>query len=191
MTDYRVLPTNRMTCWLSNSDLYHCQLLLWSHADDAFETYSVDAHANRVFRMTTKNFRRGWSFFRIRISAAQERAAHNFLHAQLGKPFNWVGMYSICVWPHSGLGDAWFCSELTTAALQAMGYLKHERPHAMYPSTVRDRVLEAGDIDVVQVNHPIERTNVRRAVRQELSAPADVHVHDPNNTLYKFTVSRK
>ena len=92
ITDWRLLPTNRLTCTLSNSDIYHCQLLLWSHADDSFETYSVDAYQNRVFRMTTKNFRRGWSFYRITVSADQERAAHAFLHAQLDKPFNWLGM---------------------------------------------------------------------------------------------------
>jgi len=186
MTDYRVLPTNRLTCRLSGSDIYHCQLLLWSHADRAFETYSVDVYQNRVFRMTTKNFRRGWSFYRITVTAEQERAAHNFLHAQLNKPFNRIGMHLIFIWPYSGNGESWFCSELTAAALQAMGYLKNERPAALYPSYVRDRVLEAGDITVVQVNHPIERTRRQLAIRAELAAPPDVQVYG-SDTILRFS----
>lgn len=56
------------------------------------------------------------------IPLPDEKAAEDFLYAQIGKPYDWTSLAGIAFrngkWTDD---DSWFCSELTEAAVKAGG----------------------------------------------------------------------
>ncbi len=139
--DYRLLPVNYVTtlCNGDGSDVFHVQILFWDAGARAHVTYSVNATVGRVHVSETKQFAaRGWTFTRCAMSAAQARAMRAYCVAQLGRPFNALGLYRLHVWPRACDGRAWFCSELCAAALLHAGLLP---AHAVEPGAVSPAAL--------------------------------------------------
>jgi hypothetical protein len=52
-----------------------------------------------------------------------EDAFHDFLRAQVGKPYDTEAVLGLGVGRNWRTADSWFCSELIAAALEACGYL--------------------------------------------------------------------
>jgi hypothetical protein len=53
----------------------------------------------------------------------RENAFHDFLRAQLGKPYDTAAVLGLGVGRNWRIADSWFCSELIAAALENCGYL--------------------------------------------------------------------
>ncbi|MGO9998991.1 MAG: hypothetical protein ACLPKW_14805 [Acetobacteraceae bacterium] len=75
---------------------------------------------------------------------ADPRTEHNFyafLHTQIGKPYDWRAIVAFAfdrVWRNP---DAWFCSELQAAALEAAGYFFAPLSERANKITPRDLLL--------------------------------------------------
>jgi hypothetical protein len=54
---------------------------------------------------------------------ARENVFHDFLRAQVGKPYDTEAVLGLGVGRNWRTADSWFCSELIAAALEACGYL--------------------------------------------------------------------
>jgi len=136
LRDYWLLPTDWLTTLLSGSDIIHVQLLFWSHAQGSFLTYSVDAHARRVYATADRNFtRRGWDFIRLPVTRGQELDMARFATEQMDRPYNTAGAYCLFVWPLATDHTSWFCSQLCCAALQHAGLLPPDtEPGAVSPA---------------------------------------------------------
>ncbi len=57
------------------------------------------------------------------ISYAQEQKFYQFLYAQLGKPYDSTAIWGFVSGRDWRAQDSWFCSELQTAALEAIEFL--------------------------------------------------------------------
>lgn len=167
--DYRFLPMNRLTCWLSNSDVYHCQLFFWRQADDCFETISVDANQREVFADRQKQFSYGWTFLRLQVTQQQERRMYTWLRAQLGKPFNMPGALMLFVRPVPTWGTSWFCSQLGVAALQAAGFFADVQPEAVNPAQLMHMLQTAGEMPVLESTHPVRTKQLWRRVDEHVA----------------------
>jgi uncharacterized protein YycO len=73
----------------------------------------------------------------VHLPATDEQSDrfYDFMKAQIGKPYNKIGIFAFAVnasWTSVG---AWFCSQVVTAALQASGWLKDlsEPPNKIDP----------------------------------------------------------
>ena len=140
---------NGSSCFLDWTTIIHCQLVFWCRSAASYYTFSVDAKHNRVFFLERKRFSRGWTFVRMRVSAAEERSAYEFLRAaeRSRTPFNRLGAYLVPLRPiapssSSSSSRGFFCSQLVVAALQAAGLLSGVQPHAVSPVGV-ERLLRA------------------------------------------------
>lgn len=122
------------------------QVLFWHQAEANFITFSVDARAKRVYSASYKQFSRGWLFYRLTVSADQERRMYTFLADQcrLRAPFNTAGALLVYIRPVDTADNAWFCSQLVVAALQAAGFCTHLAAYALGPAEVK-RYLEQAD----------------------------------------------
>lgn len=65
----------------------------------------------------------------------QERLFYEFMKAQIGKPYNKIGIFAFAVNASWSSVGAWFCSQLVTAALQACKWLRElsEPPNKIDP----------------------------------------------------------
>lgn len=171
LRDYRVLPTNWLTCRLSGSDIFHCQMLFWNQMQNTFVTFSVDSHQKEVHYSTEKQFGVGWTFIRISCTMDQERIMYDFLaeQATARKPFNWIGAMTLFFRPIDTGETSWFCSQLVVAALQKAGFLLGIRPEATYPSLLLDLLRRASNMTIVESKHPIRTKEVWMRVQQQLS----------------------
>jgi len=163
--DFFCFPINKMATWWTESDYIHCQISLanWEKSRNkkitVYDSYSVDAHRNVC--VEEKQFtRKGWHFSRIFVSYEQEQAIRYFLNCQLGKPFNGIGIKLFWIFPWSGNGEKWFCSELTMAALQYAGLFQGYKPEECYPGLLKDIFDSSGRAShnahpVLQANTPI------------------------------------
>lgn len=169
LRDYRVLPTNWLTCKLSGSDLYHCQMFFWNQHQQAFVTFSVDAHNDCVHYSSRKQFGAGWKFLRLTVSQDQEREMYDFLAQEAcdPPPFNWLGAMMLFVRPLPTTGHSWFCSQLDVAALHQAGILTHVRPEATSPSHLYDLLQRCGEVPVLETPHPIRTKQVWMRVAQQ------------------------
>ena len=167
--DYRILPMNWLTCKLSGSDLYHCQMFFWHQGEQTFVTFSVDSHQAQVHYTTQKEFKYGWTFLRLEVTQEQERSMYEFLHAQLGKPFNMLGATLLFFRPINTGHHTWFCSQLDTAALQVGGLVPHLRPEAVSPASLMRALLGCGEVPVLQSEHPVRTKHVWQRVDRHLS----------------------
>ena len=127
---------NWATCALNGTTIFHCQVFFWHHATLDFLTYSTDAGRGGVFATSQKRFRRGWTFLRLEVSAAQETTAYRFLarHAARHTPFNRLGSYLALFRPVDVGHTAFFCSQLVISALHAAGYLRDVPAHGVTPA---------------------------------------------------------
>ena len=154
--DYTFLPTNKLTCWLSSSTIFHCQMFFWSETEQTFVTISVDAYQQRVFRSTQKEFRHGWTFVELQVSHDEELAMYNFLSEQMRqqRPFNTVGAYALFFCPIATDGQSWFCSQLDVAALQHAGMLRDVQPHATSPADLHRLLLQ--QLMCTEISTPVQ-----------------------------------
>jgi len=176
LRDYRVLPTNWLTCKLSGSSIFHCQLFFWNQQQQTFVTFSVDAHQQHVHFATTKQFQRGWTFLRLTVSQQQERDMYEFLAAEAAaeRPFNWLGAMLLFLRPVDTGGQSWFCSQLVVAALQRAGLLAGVRPEATSPSHVLELLKRSAPVPVLETPHPVrtKQTWIRVAQERTQGIPA-------------------
>lgn len=65
----------------------------------------------------------------------QEAAFYAFMRAQIGKPYNRIGIYAFAVNASWSSVGAWFCSQVVTAALQASKWMRDlsEPPNKIDP----------------------------------------------------------
>jgi len=154
--DYRLVPMNAWTVWLSGSPWFHCQLVFWNELKQHFVTFTVNSHYKTVIYDTRKQFARGWCFYRLVTDAARERAMYDFLvdeyHAK--RPFNQIGAVMLYIRPVDLGGTAWFCSELTIATLQRAGYLRHVAPHAVGPGELKTLLERPSELELEASEHP-------------------------------------
>ncbi len=176
--DYRILPMNWLTCKLSGSDVYHCQMFFWHQSAQTFVTFSVDSHHERVYYTTQKEFSHGWTFVRLAVTEAQERAMYEFLAAQVGKPFNMVGAVLLFFRPvHTGQAT-WFCSQLDVAALQVVGLVLELRPEAVSPAKLMHTLLTCGDVPVLKSTNPVRTKQVWQRVDRHLAGKETLHTDE-------------
>ena len=83
-------------------------------------------------------------FVRIKSTEAQESAFYAFLHAQVGKPYDWraiISFYSKMRGRDWQSRDSWFCSEIVAAALAGCGILPQCMAVQFSKVTPRDLML--------------------------------------------------
>lgn len=68
-------------------------------------------------------------------TADQEALFYAFMRSQIGKPYNKIGIYAFAVNASWSSVDAWFCSQVVTAALQYSKWLRElsEPPNKVDP----------------------------------------------------------
>lgn len=171
LRDYRILPTNWLTCKLSGSDIFHCQIFFWNQMQQTHVTFSVDAHQKEVHYSTEKQFGDGWTFIRVSCTMDQERIMYDFLAAEAmaRKPFNWTGAMTLFFRPIDTGGTSWFCSQLCVAAMQKAGFLLGIKPEAVYPALLLDLLKRATNMTILESQHPIKTKEVWMRVQQQLS----------------------
>jgi hypothetical protein len=83
-------------------------------------SYVADEHVRRIS---------------LPASDAQATAFYDFMHAQIGKPYNKIGIVAFAVNASWSSVGAWFCSQVVTAALQAAAWLRDlsEPPNKIDP----------------------------------------------------------
>ncbi len=78
----------------------------------------------------------------LKATPAQEEAFYAFLHAQIGKPYDWKAIVGFVIsgrdWQEP---DSWDCSELFASALAACGLLPQHMAVKFSRVTVRDVML--------------------------------------------------
>jgi len=166
--DYSFIPVNRLACWLSGTDIYHCQMMFWNHAKRTFETISVDAHRNVVHMYDKKKFRKGWTFYRLKVEKWQEITIYMFSQEQVNKPVNKSGMDALLLTQLlpaaavSGNEQSWFCAELCVATLKHANLFYAERPETMLPGRLRNLIETTHEADFFRCTHPVKFKDARR-----------------------------
>lgn len=79
----------------------------------------------------------------------QEAAFHAFLMAQIGKPYDKLAIAAFAVQRDWRMPDAWFCSELVAAALEACGWFPAPLANPANELTPRDLLLAVSPWGVV------------------------------------------
>ena len=112
----------------------HCELL-FPETDGS--SYSITANSQKIHKVPSKQFaREEWEFLDLHLpdnTVYNMQLFANQKHAQQCG-FNWVGFSSAGVWPVSGGGKKYFCSEFVCEALQQGGLLTGVRPASMTPA---------------------------------------------------------
>ncbi len=149
-----------LICFFDRTDIIHTQIVFYNHVQRTFVTFSIDARRNHVFASTRKLFRRGWSFVRVRVTAAQEVRMYDFF-LQLVRDkvaYDPVGPYASLIRPIDNGGHVYFCSQLAVAALQVGGFLANVRAYAVTPAGLHAIVMHRrrGEFaDVVETPNPV------------------------------------
>jgi hypothetical protein len=73
-------------------------------------------------------------------AAIYEKKFYDFLHAQIGKPYDFTGVAGLAVGRNWREDDSWFCSELVARALEEAGFFEHLTSSANHVSP-RDVLL--------------------------------------------------
>ena len=167
--EYMLIPINYMTCVLSGSWIFHCQMFFWNQLQRTFVTFSVDAYHRRVFSDTQKEFARGWTFLRIAVTPRQEATMYDFFMEQvrMRKPFNQMGAYLLFLRP-TDIGErAWFCSQLDVAALQRAGFLAGIAPFSTGPAKLYTLIKSRAEFDVLETPNPVRTKDVYAYIGQQ------------------------
>lgn len=122
LVDYVLLPTNWLITVLTSRPWIHAQIVFWDEIEKSYVTFTVDSkHAVHV--ENRKQFTAGWDFIELLVTEKQELEVFNFYIDQLNKPLNVRGQLMLFIWPRSGNGDSWFCTEIIVAALAHAGLI--------------------------------------------------------------------
>lgn len=72
------------------------------------------------------DYQKGYTTKKVTIPCtdAQQKAYYDFVLDQVGKPYDNTAIVAFAAGTNWNNRDAWFCSELNTAALQQCGWLK-------------------------------------------------------------------
>lgn len=73
----------------------------------------------------------------LTFDTGDDKAFLDFMHAQIGKPYDWPGIAGIALDRNWHNSDAWFCSEIVAAALEA-GHFIHPLDTSFYFVSPRD-----------------------------------------------------
>lgn len=183
MRDYFLLPMNWLTVKMTGRQFIHVQPVFWDAVQKTYVTFSVDS-VRRVHVYDRKGFRGGWKFLQLSLTEREEILMYNFCVQQLGKELNTSGQLSIFIWPISGEGQTWFCSELVAAALESAGLVDYNvwpevrQPAAAAPHHIYDYLLKhCRRCPVTLLNgNPVSMVAVHRAAQErgkiELSTSA-------------------
>lgn len=127
----------------------HVELLF---PDTDGSSYSITANTQKIHKVPSKQFARDeWEFLDLHLddeTVYRMQLWANQKHAQKCE-FNWVGFTSAGVWPVSGGGKKYFCSEFVTEALQQGGLLPSANPAAMTPARLYAAVRPLPQVCVV------------------------------------------
>ena len=165
---------NKVTVWFTGSEYIHVQLAFWNDARHLYETFSVDQHQNKVFRAREKEFSTGWDFIKFSITQEEELVMYDFLTTQLGKPYNKWGHRLIALWRLSGHPRTWFCTELTLAAFQEIGWFLAYNPADMFPVDIYDLVC-AQTRNASEVGHVIAIQKMRDENSDKIRRQQKIH----------------
>jgi len=124
----------------------HCEIL-FPETDGS--SYSITANLQKVHRVCSKQFARDeWEFLTLHLpekTVYDMQLFANQKHAQ-ECGFNWVGFTSAGVWPISGGGKKYFCSEFVCEALQQGGLLKDVRASSMTPARLYAKIRHLPEV---------------------------------------------
>lgn len=86
------------------------------------------------------DYQKGYKLKKVAIPCtdAQQKAYYEFVLDQVGKPYDSLAIAAFAAGADWSNRDAWFCSELNTAALQHCGWLKplSEPPNKIDPDSL-------------------------------------------------------
>jgi uncharacterized protein YycO len=96
----------------------------WSHVDVVDGDHLIGALASGVARYPAAeriSVSTATARMEVPLTAEQHRLALRFLAEQLGKPYDWAGIFGMPLRRDWQQDDAWFCSELVAAACAFAG----------------------------------------------------------------------
>jgi hypothetical protein len=141
----------------------HVQLAFWNAKTQKHTTFSADKNLKFVHTYDEKTFSKdSWRFYRMRVHRSQEITMYRFLQQQIGKPFNLWGQLLCVLWPWSGRGESWFCSELVMATFQAAAKYPGFYPEETHPGQIHS--ILAHDKLVCQSAHIVLVNESKRLV---------------------------
>ena len=108
--------------------------LLGSRFDDGVQVRAADYDAGGFSREQRVG---------LASTKAQENDFYNFLHAQIGKPFDALAIVGFVAGRDWQAPDSWFCSELQAAGLVACGLFPNHMAVGFNHITPRDLLLLA------------------------------------------------
>lgn len=121
-----------ISSWLINiwtiGKYSHCEIVNTNGSDDMkdWSNYSATAieHGGGVTSTTGTNYtERAWDIFDV-VSEGDELAAYEFLDNQVGKKYDWTGIFLSMIFNTSQHEpNRWFCSEIVAEALVRGGFL--------------------------------------------------------------------
>ncbi|BCS54069.1 hypothetical protein [Geobacter sp. SVR] len=113
----------------TGSPYSHCELVF---SDGPF--FSADPRSNGVRYLTIEPDPAKWDFIDIEISLGEEKWLRRWSDVKVGCGYDWVGLFFGTVL-HLGLEDIerYFCSEICSAALQALGRIPEALPSKTNP----------------------------------------------------------
>lgn len=131
--------TSRLIAWFGHGQFAHVDTVmpdgtLLGARNDVMEGFPAGVHIRAA------DYQKGYTLKRVAIPCTDEQQAayYDFVLAQVGKPYDSIAIAAFAAGTDWNNRDAWFCSELNTAALQKCGWLKplSEPPNKVDPDSL-------------------------------------------------------
>ena len=108
------LPASIAIRVLTASTWHHCAVVIGQEVIEASGLHGV-----RKVPLDEFKSRGNWAIYDIHV--ADDWAANNWLYQQLGKPYDWLGVFGLMLSRRWQNEKRWYCSELVAAAASAGG----------------------------------------------------------------------
>ena len=94
----------------------------WHHVGVSFgETVFESRATGGVQKTTLGEFKSRGQFSSYEVPVPDEKGSLDWLHTQLGKPYDWSGVFGLALSRRWQKPERWYCSELAAAAAKAGG----------------------------------------------------------------------
>ncbi len=138
--------TSKLIRWRTWSKISHTAAFCGGLADEVIEAW--DGSVAR--RPWTEGHTPGTmiALYRVPCTLEQRRLFYEFLAAQIGKPYDYLGILGFALRTRVESKNSWFCSELIFAAAQAaeINLLSRIEPYQVAP----------GDLNISPLLEPVE-----------------------------------
>lgn len=140
---YGTSLTSRLIRWRTWSDISHTSAFLPGGLDQVIEAWGGSVARRHWTRSHTPGTR--IDLFRVACSLAQQHRFYEFLHQQVGKPYDYFAILGFATRARLQSNQAWFCSELVFAAALAAGIelLARIEPYQVSPGDLQHSPLLA------------------------------------------------